>query len=237
MTENTPLLAQLLNLENRGTYTVAGSASTTVDTYCQCGDVMAGIGTTTSGSVVLAGCEIATPWPIVSIVSTIVPTVSTTALPPYQTGTCDLHVFEASESYAATLYVQLNITDGGNNLLASQNFQMKWGDNATVSASDSKLPYDIDVDFLRSTSESSKKKRVIAPIPTPTVNWEDWILAITAGGTSWTDKDTDSSTLPYCSVGGWDNGNFWDWLDSVVTLGGDEHLPVSDHFSLHLLLF
>lgn len=210
----------IANSPVRGTFTVPGSASTTVDTYCQCGDTMAGIGTTTSGSVVLAGCEIATPWPIVSTVSTIPP-------PPYQTGTCDLHVFEASDSYAAPLYVQLNITDGGNNLLASQNFQMKWGDNATVSASDSKLPYDIDVDFLRSTSVSSKKKRMVGPPPTNTVHWEDWILAITAGGTSWTDKETDSSNLPYCSVGGWDNGNFWDWLDSVITLGGDEHLPVS----------
>lgn len=182
---------------------------------------MAGIATTTSGSVVLAGCEIATPWPIVSTVSTIPP-------PPYQTGTCDLHVFEASESYTAPLYVQLNITDGANNLLASKDFQMKWGDNATVSASDSKLPFDIDVDFLRSTSESSTKKRMVGPPPPNTVNWEDWILAITAGGTSWTDKETDSSNLPYCSVGKWDNGNFWDWLDGVISLGGDEHLPVSE---------
>lgn len=33
--------------------------------------------------------------------------------------------------------------------------------------------------------------------------------------------------LPYCSVGDWDNGNFWDWLDSLTSLGADQHLSVS----------
>lgn len=221
------------NFIDRGIYTLPGSTSTILDTYCQCGERQAGIGTTTSGSVVLAGCELATPWPIVSTVSTIPPVVPTTSIipppppppPPYQTGTCDLHIFEASENYNEPLFVQLNITDGANNLLASKQFQMKWGDNATVAATDSKLPYDIAVDFLRSTSES-KERRMGMPTPV-TVNWEHWILAITAGDTSWTDKETDSSNLPYCSVGNWDNGNFWDWLDTIITLGGDEHLPVS----------
>lgn len=65
---------------------------------------------------------------------------------------------------------------------------------------------------------------MVAPPPPVTVNWEDWILSIAAGDTHWDDKAyTDSSKLPYCEVGDWDNGNFWDWLDGVVSLGADEH--------------
>lgn len=134
--------------------------------------------------------------------------------------------------------MQLNITDGGNNLLASLDYQLKWGQSALASQLDTKLPYDINVDFLESTSDSSKMaKRIVGPTEPITIDWEAWILSITAGSTAWTDKDTDTSTLPYCKVGGWDNGNFWDWLDSVVSLGGDEHLPVSIYLPSLLLTY
>ena len=153
--------------------------------------------------------------------------------PAYQTGTCDLHIFEASESYDAPLYVQLNITDGGNNLLASTNTQGTWGDTISVTADESKLPYDINVDFLRSTvvprssGSGMIKGRIAVPPPEVLVRWEDWILTIAAGDTKWDDTDTDNTQMPWCSVGGWDNGNFWDWLDSVISLGMDEGSPVS----------
>lgn len=144
------------------------------------------------------------------------------APPPYHTGTCDLHIIQASYSYYEPLYVQLNITDGADDLLASQNFQIKWGGNASIIASESHLPYDITVDFLERQKPSSKiKKRVdVGPI-TPTVNWEAWIVSITAGNTKWDDSDTDTSKLPYCDVGGWDNGNFWDFV------GVEADTPVS----------
>ena len=60
-----------------------------------------------------------------------------------------------------------------------------------------------------------------------TVDWEDWVLTLTAGSTKWDDKDTDSKKLPYCSVGNWDNGNFWDWLDYMTSLGAEKHSAVS----------
>jgi hypothetical protein len=122
--------------------------------------------------------------------------------------------------------MQLNITDGGNNLLASENFQGKWGDTATVKAADSKLPYDVSVDFLQSTKVPSRRsvnRRMVGPSPPVTVQWEDWVTLLTAGITKWDDTMTDNTKLPYCSVGHWDNGNFWDWLNSVVSLGADQN--------------
>ena len=64
-------------------------------------------------------------------------------------------------------------------------------------------------------------------VPLVTVNWEYWVLTLTAGDTSWDDTDKDSSKLPYCAVGKWDNGNFWDWLDSLASLGVDQYSSVS----------
>lgn len=133
--------------------------------------------------------------------------------------------------------MQFNITDGGNNLLASESFQGAWGETGTVKAADSKLPYDVSVDFLKSKTVPSRlarrsvKGRMVGPTPVVPVAWEDWVLTITAGGTKWDDTDTDSDNLPYCSVGGWDNGNFWDWLDSLI--GADSGSPVSQfHYSI-----
>jgi hypothetical protein len=148
---------------------------------------------------------------------------ATAAAPhPYRTGTCDLHITEASYSYYEPLYVQLNITDGADNLLASQNFQIKWGGSVSISASESHLPYDVTVDFLEQQKPSNKlKKRVDIGPATPPVNWEAWVLSITAGNTKWNDSDTNTSNLPYCDVGGWDNGNFWDFL------GVEADTPVS----------
>jgi len=162
--------------------------------------------------------------------TTAPPPVTTTSSAPYVTGTCDVHIYEFSDSYNSPLYSQLNITDGGNNLLASMDFTGKWGDSSTVPASDSKLPYDIVVDFLQTTKVPSKmardkfKERMVGGGGTETVPWEDWKLTLTAGSTHW--DDTDTSGMPYCSVGGWDNGGFGDWLDSLVT--GESEIPVSE---------
>lgn len=125
----------------------------------------------------------------------------------------------------------MNITDGDGNLLVSDNFNGAWGETAVAKASDSKLPYDVSVDFLESTQVSSrmvkngivKERFVGGPSGTFSVNWEDWKLTIAAGDTKW--DDTDTSGMPYCSVGGWDNGNFGDWLNSL--LGGYSEIPVS----------
>ena len=143
------------------------------------------------------------------------------APPPYHTGTCNLHIYEASESYNQPLYVQLNLTDGANDLIASQIFQLKWGDSASVAAGTSHLPYDVTVDFTQKLSSKRSDKRIVIPPPQPIIRWEDWLLTITAGNTKWDDSQTDKSKLPYCQVGAWDNGNFW------VAIGLESDTPVS----------
>ncbi|OXV06359.1 hypothetical protein Egran_05873 [Elaphomyces granulatus] len=184
------------------------SATPTTDVFCQCGEVQAGIGTTTIGDKVVLGCEMGLPWPLISTISTIAPKMTTTtSAPPYHTGDCNVHIYEASENYNQPLYVQLNITDGADDLLASQKFKIKWGQSVSVPAADTKLPYDIVVDFLSKTSKSKFVKRIGLPPPV-SVNWEAWIISLVAGSTSWKDTNTDTSVLPYCKVGGWDNNNF-----------------------------
>ena len=37
--------------------------------------------------------------------------------------------------------------------------------------------------------------------------FEDWPVLLTAGSNFWTNNRNDSSQLPYCKEGGWDNGN------------------------------
>ena len=134
-----------------------------------------------------------------------------------------MHIYEASEDYSQPLYVQLNITDGADDLLASQNFKIAWGQSVSVPAADTKLPYDIVVDFLSWTTSKGKfVKRLLGPPLTTSINWEAWILSLTAGSASWKDTDTDTSVLPYCKVGGWDNDNF---LEVLGLEAG--HTPVS----------
>lgn len=58
----------------------------------------------------------------------------------------------------------------------------------------------------------------------PAIPWEKWIIDISAGPTTWKSSDNDATTLPNCVVGDWDNGGFWDWLDSV--LAGPQVHPV-----------
>jgi hypothetical protein len=159
-----------------------------------------------------------------STISTIAPPpATTTTAPPPPQQTCHLHVFETSETYNTPLYVQLNVT-AGNAPTVSNNFKLKWGQSVSVPKSDTNLAYDVTADFLMALS-TSKVKRLAVPPPTP--NWEAWVVTFTAGSNNWNDKDTDKSKLPYCNVGGWDNGNFWDFLNGLTSLGAYEYWPVS----------
>jgi hypothetical protein len=174
---------------------------------------MAGLGTTTVGNRVLAGCELPT-WSIMSTVSTIVPT-TTSVPPPHET--CRLHILEASQNYDQPLNVELNVTAGDNAPTTSRDFAMQWGDSAAILRNATRLPYDVTAEFLLLSSDN---------------NFEDWPITLTAGSTRWTNNQTDSSQLPYCKVGGWDNGNSQDAFNSfkfgtnyvsVSFLGDDEH--------------
>ncbi|TVY42216.1 hypothetical protein LSUB1_G003911 [Lachnellula subtilissima] len=144
---------------------------------------------------------------------------ATTTAAPYQTGTCNLHIFEVSKDNTQPLYVQLNITDGGDTLLVSKSYDIKWGGTANISSTDSKLAEDISVDFTQQTSGSNKfRPRSPAP-PVQVANWQAWIVSIRVGFTTWDSTENDESKPPYCKVGGWDNGDFKDFLDGILHWG------------------
>lgn len=69
-----------------------------------------------------------------------------------------------------------------------------------------------------------------------TLLWQQWIVGLSAGNTKWDSSNMDNSKMPYCNVGGWDNGNFLDFLDALTTLGADSSAPVST-ISYFLVLF
>ena len=50
-------------------------------------------------------------------------------------------------------------------------------------------------------------------------NFEDWPIILTAGSTRWTNDQNDTSQMPYCNVGGWDNGKD---ADTQVAVNNNE---------------
>jgi hypothetical protein len=124
-----------------------------------------------------------------STISTIVPT-TTSVPPPHET--CRLHIREASLNSDQPLIVELNVTAGDNGRNIGATVQINWGDTAGVLKDETLLPYDVIAVFSQFSSDS---------------NVEDWPIKLKAGSTQWTSQQTDSSQLPYCSVGGWDNSH------------------------------
>jgi hypothetical protein len=127
--------------------------------------------------------------------------------PPYQTGLCNINLWELSDgTLTDSIYLQLNVSDGGNNLLYSKWFKDSWGFTATAQIADTNLPYDVAITL----AESSKPKphdtrdileeKISAPPRPPDV--ELWMVQLRAGNTHWSSDQTDSSKRPYCNVGG-----------------------------------
>ena len=162
---------------------------------------MAGLGTTTVSNRVLAGCELSPSWPIMSTVSTIMPTTS--APPPH--GTCRLHILEASLGIGWfsdwPLNVELSLTAGDNAPTISMNFTIPWGYAASLLGNATRLPYNVSAYFIQKgiSNDTSDNAGVYS--------FEDWPVILTAGSDMWTNFQNDSSQPPYCKVGGWDNGN------------------------------
>ena len=161
-------------------------------------------------------------------------------------------------------------------MLSSTNYDAAWGDVMTLSGDDTKLPWDVIVDFTKSTQVSKKLRKRGAskrelfevlrrdpeyaermrqdpelaeilrrdplactakrdpnampvpqcggPISTPDP-YQKWEVTLEAGDSKWSTEDTDDTKLPNCSVGGWDNGDFGDFLDEVFSLGGVQQVP------------
>lgn len=111
------------------------------------------------------------------------------------------------------------IKDGGGNSLATAKQSPNWGDSVTLAKSDSKLPYDVVINFATTTSSkrssslfdneySAKFKRIcceVAPPPRPNYAYEKRLVKVQAGSTSVDSSQTDESKMPHMNVGGWDN--------------------------------
>lgn len=150
--------------------------------------------------------------------------------PSYQDGTCRLHIIEASESAYETFFAGLYVYDGGNKQLKNQTWQKRnWGDTLTIRSTDSKLPYDVSATFVKGEYVTIGKEKRVAPPPIKPgiMAFEKWPIDIAYGPTKWSSSDQDESKLPNCQVGGWDNGNFVDWLEAVETFGMVQQVPVS----------
>lgn len=110
------------------------------------------------------------------------------------------------------MYADVDIIDGaGKGLYSNHNWRGgKWGLTETIKASDTKLPNDILVYYHNGDTHSNTKRDVgiVGPPPkVPTSVWQKWIVEFTAGGANWWSDQNDESQLPYCKVGGWEDGD------------------------------
>lgn len=67
--------------------------------------------------------------------------------------------------------------------------------------------------------------------------FEKLVVGVTAGDNKWDSTVTDTTKSPHCNVGDWDNGNFDDFLDGLLSLGADSSIPVrfNNPFLFHIL--
>lgn len=180
---------------------------------------------------------------------------TTSAAPEYNPGKCAIHIFEYSWAPDQPLAGSITIHDAKNVLLKQQNFSsINWGDTVTVSKADTKLPYDVQVEFSKE-NPSTKKRRSFSllrsllllvrrgvitppppPPPTPTYDpktyWLNWWVKIRAGATSWEfSRDVypkDQSKLPWCSVGGWALNSVQGWNLYANVSAVHTHYPSID---------
>ena len=158
-------------------------AQTTM-TYCQCGNVIAGIGTSTiAGGTQLVGCELSPTW---SIISTITPTPTPTPSPvaPYAAdgGQCHIHVNEYQACAEETKDLEAEIT--------------MWD------VKGSQIGYQ-DLTGINANGPLSMKSKLEALLEVTGEHRGDYIQ-FSLGDESWTSKDNDKTAPVYCNTGGWD---------------------------------
>jgi len=165
------------------------------------------------------------PAPPPQSTSTTIPAPSPSPL--FTPGKCNIHIWEATQTYNTPVGVQLNITDGAGKLLSSLTWDhITFGPNGITTApmSDTHLPYNVSVTFTQLTKATKLKSRLNGgSAPATVVPWESWIFELSAGKAVWNSQINGG--LPSCMVGNWDNGNFVNWLRAFTGFG-DAKLPV-----------
>ncbi|KAF2689866.1 hypothetical protein K458DRAFT_95905 [Lentithecium fluviatile CBS 122367] len=161
-------------------------SASSVNTYCQCGTIMAGIGTTTTSGTTYIGCQLSPSW---SMLSTIAPsTTSTTEAPkptaPYADapGQCHIHVneFQLCAEETADLAVEITMWDVGGAQIGYQ--------------------HDTEAGDGHPLKMKSKLEALLEVTPEHRGDY----IQFTLGTESWTSKDNDKGALAYCNTGGWD---------------------------------
>lgn len=124
---------------------------------------------------------------------------------------CSIHIKEVADDpkIKNEVTVTLEIRDGIGIERYSAERSGVWGSSATISQSDSLLPYDMTITW---TTKSSRKRSSLwmrmvgGPVTTtPDRSYENRIVSIEAGSTTFDSTQTDKSKMPYMNVGKWDN--------------------------------
>jgi len=128
-----------------------------------------------------------------------------------------MHIHEKVYDGDSPLDMEAEIKDGGGKSLAKTTARPDWGKEVTLGKSDSKLPYDVVINFSTKSSSSkrsflnensAKFKRIGGgfEIPTPALDWsyEKRLVAVKAGDMSVDSSQTDDKKMPHMNVGKWD---------------------------------
>lgn len=139
--------------------------------------------------------------------------------PEYATGTCRFHIWEGQRGFANPALVEVTLFDAENKEIGKDAKEVKWGESLSLT---SKLPHTVEIIVVNGLK---LRKRISIPPREGGVSVQGWPLDFKYSDQSWSTSDTDSAKKPYCNVGGWDNGNFGDFLGELVF--GDSKIPVS----------
>jgi hypothetical protein len=89
----------------------------------------------------------------------------------------------------------MEIYDSSDKSIGLVDKTISWGDTLTLSKDVTHLSYDMTATFTIKEDATQEKR-----------DWEKYTIAFHgAEFESWTSENQDSNSLPYCSVGGWDD--------------------------------
>ncbi|OKL61805.1 hypothetical protein UA08_02872 [Talaromyces atroroseus] len=119
---------------------------------------------------------------------------------PYATGKCNAHVIQGLGGHDddPDVYIGLNLTDAHGALIGNKTASLDWGQTLVT---DSELPWTF---LLRAEAGVSDVDLCQSQL------CEHGKVDFSYGSQAWNSKS------PQCSVGGWDNANFGQWLKGVV---------------------
>ena len=147
--------------------------------------------------------------PVSSTTSYSAPAETTTSSTPAATPTCKVHVWEGHGTYPIQdpqIALVASLTDGSGKAQGEDHTADTWNKAWTVKGT---LPQSLTITPQLKSQSSRLVRRAGAPLPQWPPN-EDSTLKFQYGSSTW--RSTDSQ----CSVGGWDGGNFDDFVGTFL---------------------